>query len=297
MSYPSGPVMVWELAGRPTRASIRPEPVAGVCAMCGRQVDESLPTAKAIGGNFTDQYLLSRPDSPRICYACTWVCSGKPPDTVRMWTVAAAPGRAFGPSHPKAPWGNDQVHLTARNDMRQVVALLADPPDGPWLVSIAESGQKHHLPYARINHGRGRWTVRMDAVDVTATPDQFRHVFGHVVALRKAGYTAAEIEQLSPPVHKLTGDGLATWRHHSMALVPYKGGALVHLATFLINKEHLDEYVAAYGAPGPGHADRLGQPVHQRPARHPRRDADARPGGVDTRQDGAGDGLLDGVLF
>ena len=298
MRWASGPVMVWELAGRPVRDSIRPEPVPGVCAMCGRHVDTSLATAKAIGGNFTDQYQLARPDSPRICYACVWVCSGKPPDTVRMWTVACAPGAGFPASHPKSPgWGNADLLLTARNDMRQVVAMLADPPDGPWLVSVAESGQKHPLPYARINHGTALWTVRMDAVDVTATPGMWRHVFGHVVALRTAGYTAAEIEQLAPPVHKLTAEGMPVWRHHAGHLTPHRGSALIHLATFLINKEHLDEYHRLYGAPGPADADRVGVPVHQRPAGHARGDTGTGQGSVDQGADGAGDGLLDGVLF
>lgn len=298
MTYPSGPVMVWELAGRPSRASIRVEPVPAPCAMCGQHAGETAATKTAIGGNFTDQYLLARPDSPRICYACTWVCSGKPPDTIRMWTVAAAPGRGFGPSHPKSPgWGNSDLLLTARNDMREVVALLADPPDGPWLVSIAETGQKHHLPYARINHGQARWTIRMDAIDITATPAQFRHVLGNTVALRTAGFTAAEIEQLAPQVHKLTAGNLPIWRHHAQQLAPYKGSALLHLTNFVLNKEHLNEYATAYGAPGPRHDDQLGQQVHQRPAGHPRRGPDPRPGPVDTGPHRAGDGLLDGVLF
>lgn len=245
-TYASGPVMVWELAGRPRRESLVAEPVAGVCAMCGRHVDESLSTAKGIGGNFTDQYLFHRPDSTRICYACTWVCGGKPPDTVRMWTVLARPDITLPASNPKAPpFGGDHLHLTARNDMRAVVATLADPPDGPWLVSVAESGQKHHVPYARPNHGGAQWTVRMDALDVTATPTEFRTVLGHVLHLRNARFSAEEIEAVTPRM--LTADTLPVWQHHGEALLPWRRSALLHLTCFLPNKEHIDEYLAFYG--------------------------------------------------
>lgn len=298
MSFPSGPVMVWELCGRPRRASLKSEQVGAVCAMCGQHVAESVHTKHSIGGkSFTDQYLLSRPDSDRTCYGCAWVCTGKGMDQVRMWTIVARTDRALPASNPKAVFAANRVHFTSRADMRAVVETLADPPDGPWLVSVAESGQKHTLPYSRINRGGGPWMVRMDAVDVVATPERWRLVFGHVVALRKAGFAPAEIEHVAPAVHKLTPEMLPVWQHHAAALAPYKGSALIHLATFVINKEHMDEYVTAYGAPGPADADLLGQPVRQRPAGHTRSDGESGPGGVDPGADGAGDGHLDGVLF
>lgn len=244
-SWPSGPVMVWHLAGQPRRASLVLRDVPGVCAMCGTHDTQTMATKDVLGGNFTDQYLLARPDSARVCYACTWVCSGKPPDTVRMWTVLARPDTTLPPSHPKAPVSSQHVHLTARNDMRAVVQTLADPPDGPWLISVAESGQKHHVPYSRINHSGGRWTVRMDALDVSATPAEFRDVYRHVLHLRAARFSAAEIETVTPRM--LTADTLPVWRTHGEPLTRWSGSALLHLAAFLPNKEHLDEYLHTYG--------------------------------------------------
>ena len=300
MNYPSGPVMVWELAGRPRRESLRSEQVPAVCAMCGQYADETVHTRHTIGGkSFTDQYLLARPDSDRTCYGCAWCCTGKGMDQIRMWTIVARTDRVLPPSNPKAIFASPHVHFTSRADMRMVVETLADPPDGPWLVAVAESGQKHTVPYARVNHGAGRWTVRMDAADITATPAQFRCVFGHAVRLRAAGFTAAEIEELAPSVHRLTPEVLPVWRHHAAELEPYRGSGLLHLAVFMINKEHLDEYVTRYGAPtpGPGDADRMGEPVHQCPAGHPRGGAGSGPGCVDPSPHRAGDGDLDGVLF
>lgn len=249
----SGPRMLWRLCGSPpvtgsTAAHLADH--AAVCAMCGETRPRTAPTAKAIGGNFTDQYLISRPDSDRVCDGCLWVCAGKPPATVRMWTAVCREDAPAPPSHPKsAAFGNgEHVHFTARNDMRWVVATLADPPDGPWLVTVAESGQKHHAPYARVNSGTGAWTVRMDAADVTAEPAEFARLFAAVVALRRAGFRTAEIETGQPAVGALTAERLAAWRRLSPAVAAHRGSPLLHLTAFLPNKEHLDFYATAYPA-------------------------------------------------
>src|SRR5690606_40925114 len=93
-----------------------------------------------------------------------------------------------------------------------------DPPEGEWVVSVAESGQKHSLPYAVVNRGRARWRVRMDALDVDATPEDFRHVFAHVCALRARGFSAEDIEHLRMLIGRITtGHDLAVWQHHAEA--------------------------------------------------------------------------------
>src|SRR5690606_19561060 len=123
---------------------------------------------------------------------------------------------------------------------------------GEWVVSVAESGQKHSLPYVVVNRGRARLRVRMDALDVDATPEDFRHMFAHVSALRARRLSSADMERLRMPmIRATTGDDLAVWQHHAEALAPWRSCSLMHLAVFLPNKEHLDEYLNRYPAPGP----------------------------------------------
>jgi len=154
--------------------------------------------------------------------------------------------------------------LTARNDMRPVAALLASPPDGPWCVAVAESGQKHSLPWAPVNHGQGPWAVQLDAARVPGDPATFRLALSRSAALRKAGFTAAEITALDPggklgsPLREKRGgetvtlmtarDRLAAWSAHSAALAPWRGSLVLFLANFMISKETLDDYLAAYPA-------------------------------------------------
>lgn len=298
--YPSGPVMIWELAGRPRRASLKPEQADAACAMCGRHVTESLHVKQSIGGkSFTDQYLLARRGSDRTCYGCAWVCTGKGMDQIRMWTIVARTDIVLPPSNPKAVFATDHLHFTSRADMRAVVDTLANPPAGEWLVTVAESGQKHTAPYAAINRGPGRWQVRMDARTITAHPDEFRLVFGHALALRHAGFRAEEITALDPPIGRLSADTIPIWFHHATPLRPYQASGLIHLATFLINKEHMDEYLTRYGPPGPrpGDADRMGDDVHVRDHGQRGRGEDRPETLVGPGPDRAGDGHGDGVLF
>lgn len=252
MTYATAPVMVWHLAGCPRRESLPAQAVEAVCAMCGRTAEETVDAKKTVAGkSFTDQYLLARPDSTRTCYACSWVATGKGMDQIRMWSVVAREDKVLPPSNPKAAFATDHLHFTTcKGDSRTIVGTLADPPDGGWVVSVAESSQKHTLPYSVINRGAGRWRVRVDALDVDATPDEFRLVFARTVALRLAGYSSDAIYRLAPPIGRMkTPEDAAVWFGHAAALAPWRGSPLLYLTCLLATaKEYLDDYSYRYPA-------------------------------------------------
>lgn len=254
MSYTSPCRMIWDLAGQPDPTD--PANGEGICALCG----ESGPLHMQIGPNFTDYRRLAYVDGTRLCAACSWALGGKPPKTLRMWTVVArldqpAPQVALGDKTVPYVTG-EYLLLTNRRDFRPVAATLADPPvDGsPWLVSVAESGQKHSAPFAPINHGAGEWTVTWDGTYITSHPTEWRHVLAHTSALRGyrtpdgkwAGFSAAAVESGQPPIAALKGDALHVWRSHAPHLAAYYGTPLLHLANLMITKETVDDYIRNY---------------------------------------------------
>lgn len=250
-SWLSATAMAWDLAGRPRRDPPPPGPAPGACAVCGSRAQQTVPARATVGNKtFTDQYLLADAHSGCTCVPCAWAMAGRPPHAIRLWTVAAAPGRDLGPSHPASQAAVAGEHpgllLTARNDMRPVAGLLCDPPDGPWAVAAAESGQKHTLPYTAVNRGAGRWRVRMDAVTVTSDPAEFAVLLGRCAVLRKDGFTAAEVTAVSPPAGKLTAARLPVWLEHAGHLMQYRGSPVLKLANFMICKEHYDHYTATF---------------------------------------------------
>lgn len=248
--FASATAMAWELAGRPRRDSLAVSLLPGRCAVCGVTAEETVPARATVGcGTFTDQDRLADRSADATCYPCAWALAGRPPASLRNWTVACAPGAGLGKLNPKSAAvvasPRPGLLLTARDDMRAVARLLASPPDGPWCVAVAESGQKHSLPWTPVNHGARGWRVRMDALDVHGTPADFAAVLGHVAALRKAGFPASAIEAVDPG-GRLTAQNLPAWREHAGPLSPWQRSPLLHLAAFIPNKEHLDEYCASY---------------------------------------------------
>jgi len=237
-------VTVWHLAGEPdpipTIAALVKD-YAGVCAICTRTVPRTADVNRALGANFTDRSLFRDPSSDRVCPACLWCCSGKPPATLRMWSIVATPDRSVPASNPKA-FLQDRpgLYLGARGDDTGtlVAHTLTTPPDGPWTVTIATSGQKHVLPYGHLNDGPGRWVVRMETTTVTATPDEWAHVHTHATALRRLGIPADDVMHGTPRYLK-TRDDLHQWSTHNAELTAWLGSPLLSLALWTITKGHL----------------------------------------------------------
>src|SRR5690606_27614113 len=117
-----------------------------------------------------------------------------------------------------------------RADPAPITAILADPPEGEWLVTVAVSGQKHVLPYGTVNRGRGRWTVRQVTLNATATPTQWRDVHAHALALRRMGVSGDDILTGHPPASVKTRAALDQWRTHATPLTPYQQSPLLELA-------------------------------------------------------------------
>lgn len=241
-------VLVWELAGRPAA----PSPGmftdgAAVCAVCGRDVSASAVAARVLGGNFGDPSLYARPDSTRVCGPCLWCVSGRPPASLRMWSIVASPGGRLPASHERA-WlpASPGLCLTNRAATAPVADTLLSPPPGQWLVSVATSGQKHVLPYARVNRGGGPFTVRMETADVTADPGTWRTVLTAAARLRAAGHGAELVREGHPDARAVkTGPDLAAWRATAGPLLPFLRSPVLDLALWCLTKPVIAHYAGA----------------------------------------------------
>lgn len=231
--------LVWDLAGRPSpsAASVARliERVPGACAICGEPAEETASFDKALGQNFVDRSLI-RSVSSRVCPACLWCSSGRPPATLRMWTVVAAQGVALPASQPKAfVQDTPGLCLTSRADTRPVIDVLSSPPLGSWCVSVAMSGQKHVLPYASLNRGSGAWSVRVEDHDVAASPWQWNGVFAAALGLRRIGVPADAI-RVGEPRFVRDAHTLKKWRVLDARLAGWHGSPLLDLALWTITK-------------------------------------------------------------
>lgn len=232
--------LVHQLAGRPEaegavqRILVDEE---AVCAVCGNVEARTAQVDRALGANFTDRSMFARPDSDRVCAACVAVCSGKPPRTFRMWSVVATPGRALPPSQEKAAaWigQHDGLCLTSRADTTPIVDTLLNPPEGPWVVSVATSGQKHVVLYAEVNEG-ARGIVRMEATDVPYSVESWVGVWRAALDLRRLGVPADDI-LLGRPRYLHSREDLNRWAVADGLLQKWHRSPLLNLALWTITK-------------------------------------------------------------
>jgi hypothetical protein len=145
--------------------------------------------------------------------------------------------------NPKAP-SYPPAHLTAKNDLSELLGVLLDPPtDGsPWFASVADSGQKHVLPFAKLNYGE-RWNVRLEDENVHGTSAGFGAVLHVAAILYQAGFNREEIETGAPRPSKLIEAGFEFWKKHNKYINPKRGGGLLRLAVFLLRKDGIEDVI------------------------------------------------------
>lgn len=118
------------------------------CWLCGAPTLFGVPWKRWQGANFTDQNKCSAPESGHVCPACVWVCSWVQP-----------------PGHTPPAEGKKGLNLRLFTHMfdgrgylyrnkaakPDILAWLRGPHDGEWFASIADTGQKHTIPWTPIN--------------------------------------------------------------------------------------------------------------------------------------------------
>ena len=106
------------------------------------------------------------------------------------------------------------------------------------MVSVAESGQKHVVPYATVNVGSSG-TIRMETLDIPYTREDWQHVFMHALVLRRLGVPAVDVLAGTPRYLKTRAD-LEVWLQHSDRLAVWVNSGLLRLALWAITKKVIE---------------------------------------------------------
>ncbi len=179
------------LAGSPAQDGC--EDRAARCAVCAQPSARTMPYDDWQGATFTDQNKLRGHGlSSRVCEACVWAHSwvvppGHPPPepgkkgvNLRLFWHAYEDG-----AEPAYVYGN-------KGDKAELRAWLRAPKHGAWWCAIADSGQKHTLPWTRVNAAGSRVAcVRFEERDVVIGGWSLLDVMTEALT---AGVTKAEIE-------------------------------------------------------------------------------------------------------
>ncbi len=188
MSCKSAPQLLWPILAAPERADC--EAMAGPCWLCGAPWGRGQPVRKWSGASFTGQNRVRCITSSHVCEPCVQVCSrvapvpGRPPK----------PGKKFGGNFRNYShlYANGDYTNASKGEKPAILDWLTRPKQGPWFAAIADSGQKHVLPWVPVNAGSriaGRVLFDEAAVEL---PQSFSLV-GSMAHLLTCGATKEEI--------------------------------------------------------------------------------------------------------
>lgn len=123
------------------------------CWLCASPWGRGQLVDKWNGKSFTGQNRVRSPGSLYVCEPCVHVCSriapvpGRPPK----------PGKKFGGNfrnYSHCYDAGDYVNFS-KGEKPAILEWLRKPKRGPWFCAIADSGQKHTLPWVPVNPGGG----------------------------------------------------------------------------------------------------------------------------------------------
>lgn len=201
-SRPSPTQIVWRVSGAPAVEGC--EDHVGPCFVCVGQMTRGKPVRDWMGSNNTDQNRARCIAATHVCEACCFMHSriapvpGRPPKEGKKFGGNARNYSHLWEDSWDAPaFGDDGTrcpnYANASKGQKPLIReFLGREHKGPWFAALADSGQKHVLPFAPVN-GPGRaGRVLFDELLIQIPEDQ--SLLTDAMALLTAGATKEEIE-------------------------------------------------------------------------------------------------------
>lgn len=194
------------------------------CWLCGAPTGgEGIPVKEAIKPTFTDGPLAKAPGSKSICKACAFCLSHK---ELRNYSIVATPTSLLHPS---------------RSELR---GILLNPPEPPFVVCIAVSGQKWVHIKSQVAYSRENFPAQLEEMTVYVQPALLTELLDPIEELYTAGFRKTayrdmpgEIEAGEYEPWKVQQFGIRKWEELEEKIAPYRGQRIFQLALFVAQKK------------------------------------------------------------
>lgn len=251
------------------------------CRICGGACTRGMVYDDWSGANSARPNRTRQWQSEIVCEACVALTARYSPCPPRPANEGKEPMR----------WGNvsvlydDNGLITATKGEKPVIReWIARARKGPWFAAIAESGQKHVLPWTRWCAAGSRvGMVRFEERDALVSLDALDLLCRDMCELLTAGATKETIEnaQYSPNQWRTCGDAIELFESRS---AHKRGGDLFALALWLAQRDEAEtaarierEKAEIAAKKAAEKESRSGKRRKERPS------AEAAAGGVDPR--------------
>ncbi len=197
------------------------EPVPdATCWLCGGETGgQGMPTKKGIKPTFTDHPYARGQGSESLCAGCAFCLSMR---ELRNYSILASPAGLQHPS--RAVWRE----------------ILLSPPEPPFVMCLAVSGQKHLFMKAPVNLDRRRFTVMLEEQAVHVIPEKLGACVEAIEALY-IYFSKDEIATGRYSQNRIKECGLRRWEELEGEIAYWRGRPLFDLALFVAQKRERPE--------------------------------------------------------
>ncbi|UFP97184.1 hypothetical protein [Gloeobacter morelensis] len=218
------------------------------CYLCARR---PAPHPRSqVPETFTAHAFARSQESDSLCERCAWVLKLRCwyQKTDGNWSILFA--RAFS-----WLWVNSQLvvptigpelsiagkrggtfpvvsNLATRSDIR---GWLLEPPTPPFEMVVAQSGQKHTLPFAVTGWDREYFALLFEMDTVWIRKTQLRGLLEIYESLLDLGFSKTEIDTGEYRGERLA-KSLTPWWPLEEKIVPYRGSRLLELVSFVAGR-------------------------------------------------------------
>lgn len=220
----------------------RREPRFGLdssCWLCGGGTDGiGWHRKDVLSATFTNHALARASWSQTVCQACVCMIKGA------AWRayVEAHPERGLIAVHPLG-W-HSFSHLFSPSSTvcglrrSEIGAIMTAPPAPPFLLSLSESGKKHHIFRGAVATSRARFPVQMEETTIWVTHADYLACAAAARALFDLGASREAIETGRYHPVTLRALGTSRWRSLEDGVRPWRvrEPALLHLALFTFTR-------------------------------------------------------------
>lgn len=193
------------------------------CWLCAGEASRGVPVDDWMGANFTGQNRARSPRSTHVCEACVYIAArssyvpGRPPKEGKK---EGGNFRNYSHLHERGwtspPFGDDGTvcagYVNASKGEKPLIRdFLRREHSGEWFAAIADSGQKHVIPWAPWNAPGMRGVVLFEELLVSLPDADGWRMVDDMASLLTAGATKDELESgaLTARAWELCGDALA----------------------------------------------------------------------------------------
>jgi hypothetical protein len=214
--------------------------MADLCYLCGKPATKPLE----LKDSFTSHSQCRIPTSNKMCDRCHSTIAG---DQKQLWYWNEGKNKwskLWGRSLSRIYQGDKLLapviegekeglpivkNLLTRVELR---GFLLNPPQPPFTIAIAESGQKHILPWAQEALNRVIFPVQFELDTVYIVYAQFTVLLGFYEQMMTLGFSKTEIDTGDYRSDRLM-QNLEIWEPLEEVIAPMRGTRLLQLISFV----------------------------------------------------------------